>query len=199
VRNRAYRDDYSNSRTAALAAVISSHPRESVASLVASAAVLTIFINALFLQHGPHPAPIFASAPKAAQVLPPRVAVAPAVAPIQPAPAIAPRIVAPAALPVAEPLPRPRPLAGVTKAAVASETPHNDPIAELLAPGKRVIAIQRALTDFGYGQIKPTGVAGPETQNAIEKFERDHKMPVTGQISDRLAQALAAMTGRSIE
>ncbi len=160
--------------------------------------MLTIFINALFLQHGPHPAPIFATAPKAAQILPPRVAAALAAQPVA-APMIAPRTVAPAASPVAEPLPRPRPLAGATKTATVKEIPHDDPIAELLSPGKRVLAVQRALADFGYGQIKPTGVVGPETQNAIEKFERDHKMPVTGQISDRLTQGLAAMTGRPIE
>ena len=38
----------------------------------------------------------------------------------------------------------------------------NDPIAELIAPSQRVLAVQRALADFGYGQIKPTGVVGPE-------------------------------------
>src|SRR5579884_2335811 len=35
------------------------HRRELVAVALAVAAVLTIFVNALFLQHGPHPAPIF--------------------------------------------------------------------------------------------------------------------------------------------
>ena len=54
----------------------------------------------------------------------------------------------------------------------------NDPIAELIAPSKRVLAIQRALSDFGYGQIKPTGAYDPETSTAIEKFERDRRLPV---------------------
>jgi peptidoglycan hydrolase-like protein with peptidoglycan-binding domain len=73
----------------------------------------------------------------------------------------------------------------------------NDAIAELLMPAKRVTAIQRALTQFGYGQIKPTGVVDNETRAAIEKFERDHKLPVTGQPSERLARELAVATGRS--
>jgi peptidoglycan hydrolase-like protein with peptidoglycan-binding domain len=77
--------------------------------------------------------------------------------------------------------------------------PHNDAIADLLTPTKRVIAMQRALTQFGYGQIKPTGVVDAETRTAIEKFEREHKLPVTGQPSDRLAHELATATGRSID
>jgi peptidoglycan hydrolase-like protein with peptidoglycan-binding domain len=74
-----------------------------------------------------------------------------------------------------------------------------DPIAEMLTPSKRVVAVQRALTEFGYGQIEPTGLVDPETQVAIEKFERQRRLPVTGQVSDRLARELAALTGRPIE
>jgi peptidoglycan hydrolase-like protein with peptidoglycan-binding domain len=75
----------------------------------------------------------------------------------------------------------------------------NDSTAEMIGPSKRVLAVQRALADFGYGQIKPTGVLNPETQAAIEKFERDRKLPITGQMSDRLARELSAMTGRPLE
>jgi hypothetical protein len=67
------------------------------------------------------------------------------------------------------------------------------------APAKRVVAMQRALAQFGYGQIKPTGVVDGETRAAIEKFERDHKLPVTGALSDRLTRELTAMTGRSLD
>ncbi len=69
----------------------------------------------------------------------------------------------------------------------------------MIGPSKRVLAVQRALADFGYGQIKPTGVLNPETQAAIEKFERDRKLPITGQMSERLARELSAMTGRPLE
>ena len=65
-------------------------------------------------------------------------------------------------------------------AAAAAATTAPDPIAELIAPSKRVHRVQRALADFGYGQIKPTGAFDPETRAAIEKFERDRRLPVTG-------------------
>jgi hypothetical protein len=32
----------------------------------------------------------------------------------------------------------------------------------------------------------------------IERFERDRKMPVTGQVSERLVRELAAQTGRPL-
>jgi len=75
-----------------------------------------------------------------------------------------------------------------------------DAIADLIAgSSRRVLTVQRALGDFGYGPVKPTGVLGPETRAAIEKFERDRKLPVTGQLSDRLVRELAAATGRPLE
>jgi peptidoglycan hydrolase-like protein with peptidoglycan-binding domain len=75
----------------------------------------------------------------------------------------------------------------------------NDPIAETLAPSQRVIAVQRALAQYGYGQLRPTGLMDRETKIAIEKFERERKLPVTGQASDRIARELAALTGRPVE
>ena len=67
------------------------------------------------------------------------------------------------------------------------------------AGARRVASVQRALTEYGYGQLKPTGAVGSDTQAAITKFERDRKLPVTGQMSDRLVKELTAMTGRPIE
>ena len=74
-----------------------------------------------------------------------------------------------------------------------------DPIADMIAPSKQVIAVQRALSEFGYGQIKPTGIVDPETQSAIQKFERERKLPVTGQLSHRVVRELASITGRPLE
>jgi peptidoglycan hydrolase-like protein with peptidoglycan-binding domain len=74
-----------------------------------------------------------------------------------------------------------------------------DPIADLIAPSTQVVAVQRALSEFGYGQIKPTGIVDPETQSAIQKFERERKLPVTGQLSHRVVRELAAITGRPLE
>jgi peptidoglycan hydrolase-like protein with peptidoglycan-binding domain len=75
----------------------------------------------------------------------------------------------------------------------------NDAAADRPTPSKRVVALQRALADYGYGQIKPTGIVDGETQAAIEKFERERKLPVTGQPSDRVTRELAALTGRPLE
>lgn len=67
------------------------------------------------------------------------------------------------------------------------------------APSRRVIALQRVLAEFGYGQIKPTGLVDTDTQAAIEKFERERRLPITGQPSERVARELAAVTGRPLE
>lgn len=76
----------------------------------------------------------------------------------------------------------------------------SDPIAELIAPSaKRILAVQRALTEYGYGQFKPNGTFGPETKSAIEQFERARKLPVTGQISPKLLRELSVVTGRHLE
>ena len=66
-------------------------------------------------------------------------------------------------------------------------------------PPARVAAAQRALADFGYGQLKPTGVFDESTRAAIEKFERERKLPPTGQLSSRVTRELAAVTGRPLE
>jgi len=143
-----------------IAVAITRHPREFVGVVLAALATLAIFINALFLQHGPHPAPIFASGHLLA------------------------------------PMPQPAPARAASMNTAPSQ---NDPIAALLAPSQRVLAVQHVLADFGYGQIQPTGVVGPDTTAAIEKFERSRHMPATGQISDRLLRELSAMTGRALQ
>jgi peptidoglycan hydrolase-like protein with peptidoglycan-binding domain len=68
-----------------------------------------------------------------------------------------------------------------------------------LTGAHRVAAVQRALAAYGYGQLKPTGAVGADTLAAIEKFERQHKMPVTGQVSERLLRELAAAIGHAVE
>ena len=186
-------------------------PKDVVAGAFAFAAVIAIIANALFLQAGRHPSPMFGSV-----VAMPAAALAPA-----------------------SPLPRPRPVeADATlsepKAADAkpSEPKATDPLASLVkatsapaavpsnivrppapipassrnetianpSPGsRRVAAVQRALTEYGYGQLKPTGTVGSDTQAAIQKFERERKLPVTGQMSDRLVRELIVVTGRPIE
>jgi peptidoglycan hydrolase-like protein with peptidoglycan-binding domain len=100
-----------------------------------------------------------------------------------------PPAAAPPATAATTPLPPPRPTAA------HRPTPAPKPG----APAKRVLAVQRALADYGYGQLTPNGVLGPETKSAIERFERERKLPITGQIGERLTRELAAVTGRPLD
>lgn len=145
---------------------------DSVAVLAAIAASCIIIVNAVFLQSGPHPAPFFAT-PTRLQA-----------AGYDPTERAGPSQARPAAPSV---MPQP-----VTAR-------RNDPIADLIGPSPRIAAVQRALSDYGYGQIKPSGVLDEPTSNAIEKFEREHKLPVTGAMSDRLVGELAAMVGHPLQ
>ena len=185
-------------------------PKDMIAGVLAFAAVSAIITNALFLQAGRHPSPMFGSV-----------------------------VALPATGSVASPLPRPRPVDAMTRAAepspadpkpaepkaadtlanlvkstsAPSVTPsntarppasipassHNEMAASPAAAPRRVAAVQRALTEYGYGQLKPTGTVGSDTQAAIQKFKRERKLPVTGQVSDRLVRELATVTGRPVE
>jgi peptidoglycan hydrolase-like protein with peptidoglycan-binding domain len=80
-----------------------------------------------------------------------------------------------------------------------ASTPKEDAIAGVLNSTRQVLAIQRALSEYGYGPLKPTGVYDPDTRAAIERFERDRKLPVTGQISERVTRELAALIGHPLE
>ena len=64
---------------------------------------------------------------------------------------------------------------------------------------RRIAGVQRALSEYGYGNMKITGAMSGETQAAIQKFEREHKMQVTGQLSDRLLRELGAAIGHPVE
>ncbi len=221
-----------------------SHPREFVGVLLGGTASVIIFVNALAMQKGPHPAPFFSARPAPVAAAPAPVVAQPTrVPPVQALPPTAQQPAAPVlnrvqtiaeiqreltrrgfydgtadgiwgaktdagardfaqsigvkvdpnapeellrAMQASAPLPQPQPA-------------RRDPIAELIAPSPRVLAVQRALADFGYGQIKPSGNFDAATRAAIEKFERDRKLPVTGQISDRFVRELSVMTGRPLE
>ena len=170
-------------------------PKDTLAATAALAAVAAIVTNAMFLQAGRHPSPMFATA--AMSSLP---------AALAPTPAPLPRV-RPAE---AEPRVADKPVeAAVTaKQAAAAAAPRppapvhaakSDPVGDLIVSTRRIAAVQRALTEFGYGQLKPTGVIGTDTQAAIQKFERDRKLPLTGQLSDRLIRDLTVLTGRPLE
>jgi hypothetical protein len=191
-------------------------PKDTVAGALAFATVSAIVANALLLQAGRHPAPLFGTVvTMPVEVLTP-----------------------------ANPLPRPRPVEAISEPKPAepkaadprsadsrSADPKSaDPLANLVkatsampvtpsavprppasipvsttsdavsgAGLRRVAAVQRALTENGYGQLKPTGTVGSDTQAAIQRFERARKIPVTGQMSDRLVRELSAMIGHPID
>ena len=250
-------------------------PRDAVAVVFGTAAVVAILVNVLFLQSGSHPAPMFkGTAPAPAKPalaattstpavvsapLPPAGRARPAEPAATPAPSAPPKGAAPARTPGEiindiqrelarrgyydgavdglygpktdsairdfeqaaglKPSTEPneallqaimRAPAKAAKAAVPVPAPappvarpplpvRNDAAPERPAPSRRVIALQRALSEYGYGQIKPTGIVDAETQAAIERFERERKLPVTGQASERVARELASMTGRPLE
>ena len=75
----------------------------------------------------------------------------------------------------------------------------NDAIAELIGPSPRIAAVQRALAEYGHGQIKASGILDDATSAAIAKFERDRNLPTSGRISDRLVKELTAMVGHPID
>jgi peptidoglycan hydrolase-like protein with peptidoglycan-binding domain len=206
-------------------------PHDAIAGGVAALAAGAIVINALFLQTGPHPAPIFFDRPDPPPPAPAAAERKPAVAAAKPRADVVAEIqreltrrgfydgpadglygpktdtairdfeeaagLRPSAEPndallraIAQSSVKPKPTAAPAR---------RDPIAELLAPNRRVIAVQRALAAYGYGQIKPTGIYDSDTRAAIERFERENKLPVTGKISDQLARNIATMTGRPLE
>ena len=190
-------------------------PKDVVAGLIAATAICAILTNALFLQAGRHPSPMFGGS---VVTLPPPQAA------------------------VANPLPRPRPVveadppetrqvevrgadsrnadarnadarnadamtnlvvkstsSPATTPANVARPPAPIPATAQSAGARRVAAVQRTLTQYGYGQLKATGAVGSDTQAAIAKFERERKLPVTGQMSDRLVRELSAMVGHPIE
>jgi len=160
-------------------------PVDSLAILGAGAASLVIVVNALFLQSHGHPAPFVANPAPQPQTFANRLAF--------------PVLAAPRSVEG----PPSRPTAGVEMTPQPASAHRNDPIAELISssipPPSRVVAVQRVLSEFGYGQIRTSGILDEATIAAIGKFESDHKLPVTGRLSDRLLSELGAMTGHPIE
>lgn len=56
---------------------------------------------------------------------------------------------------------------------------------------------QRALAKLGYG-VTADGLMGPSTQKAIEQFERERRIPVTGEFSPRTIREIEAQSGISV-
>lgn len=204
-------------------------PKDTLACALVFTAVSAIVANALFLQAGRHPSPMFGSVvtmPAAGSPAPsPLPRTRPVVADetvLEPKPG-EPKSFEPRPSEPKRPEPKllesrtaePKtadPLANLVKTTGAAPAapsgilrpPASIPVAShneaaVSSGPRRVAAVQRALTQYGYGQLKPTGTVGSDTQAAIKKFERERKIPVTGQISDRLVHELTAMIGHPID
>jgi hypothetical protein len=195
-------------------------PKDMVAGALAFAAVSAIVANALWLQAGRHPAPLFGTV-----VNLPAVTSAPANLLPRPRPVEAdvselkPTELKAADIRAAEPkaaepktsdpktseLKTSDPMGNLVKATSTAPITNSIPRPPASIPGdaasgsRRVAAVQRALTEYGYGQLKPNGTVVSDTQAAIQKFERTRKLPVTGQMSDRLVRELTAMIGHPID
>ncbi|GJE28621.1 hypothetical protein LKMONMHP_3494 [Methylobacterium organophilum] len=164
------------------------HPGETLGTLAALAAAAYVALNALGFQVGRHPAPIL---PQAVAKAEPKKAAPP---PAKAAPE------EPAAVKAAEP-PRPK------EAAEAAKPVPHDAIGEIIKTRPETTAsvtpkadpavarAQRALVKLGYGPLKEDGLMGPGTRAAIEKFERDRKLAVTGQPAGKTLRELAAKAG----
>jgi hypothetical protein len=193
VRDRRNDQRRANARAGTLAGSLGSRlwtgfagrPVDSFAILGAAVATMVIIVNAVFLQSGARPAPFVAN-----PALPKTEAADGGPKPV-------PRVVD---MSVTHSVAVQRSPQAVPSPAPSQSPPRrNDPIADLIGPSPRIVAVQHALSNYGYGQIKPTGMLDDATSQAIEKFEREHKMPVTGRVSDRLVSELATMTGQPIE
>jgi hypothetical protein len=182
-------------------------PKDLIAGALAFAAVSAIIANAMVMQAGHHPSPMFGatvSAPLAAANPLPRPRPVEAalrtadvkLAEVRPAEVKPPAPVSVIAKTTAAPVASANVVRPPAPIPVSSRS---DPVGDLIIASRRVAAVQRALTDYGYGQLKPTGTVGSDTLAAIQKFERDRKLPVTGQMSDRLVRELSAVTGRAID
>lgn len=151
---------------------VARRPIDSCAVFAAFTASLVIIVNAVALQSGPRPAPFSVNR---------------SISPLVHRPVHATVLQAP-----------PSRTTEIARSSYTDAGKADDPIAQFIGLSSRIMAVQRVLSDYGYGQIKPTGNLDRATSVAIEKFEREHRMPVTGRISDRLVEELAQMVGHPL-
>ena len=184
-------------------------PGRTLAGVVVAAVVTGIVLNAVMFQTGYHPSPLFGS-PRAAAPAPRSVAAAPPLPAPRPASLAPSAPVAPSPAPVVRapeaPAAAPRAAAREAELAPAPVTAKKDPIAALLngetpqeasAPNARVAAVQKALIKSGF-VLRADGVMGATTRQALERFERDRRLPVTGDLSPRTLRELADQSGVAI-
>jgi hypothetical protein len=172
-----------------------------------------ILLNALVWQRARHPAPLFARTAPASPPKEPTIVGTSAVPLPRPQPAVTP--IQAHDKPVEKPPPEIPAGGHPRQTRIISSPPPHDVISQLLkappapparptteaaalaAPSKLVLAAQRALVKLGF-VLNPDGVAGATTRQAIERYERDHGLPVRGDLSRAIVRRLNAETGITI-
>jgi peptidoglycan hydrolase-like protein with peptidoglycan-binding domain len=62
----------------------------------------------------------------------------------------------------------------------------------------RLMKIQKALSELGYGPLKADGVMGANTTAAIRRFEFDRGLPLTGEPGPKVIERLEMVSGRAL-
>jgi hypothetical protein len=178
------------------------------------AAAATILLNALVWQRTCHPAPLFVRTAPAVSAKEPTIAEMIAVPAPRPQPAVTalqahdkPSEKPPAQKPLIEKPPletaagvHPRPHDKISQLLKAPPSPkawaapHARSDTAPAAPSKSVLAAQRALVKLGF-VLNPDGVAGQTTRRALERYERDHGLPVHGDLTPALMRRLVSDAG----
>jgi Putative peptidoglycan binding domain len=174
------------------------------------ATAAAILLNALLWQRTRHPSPFFSRAgpagPIAVPLPQPQSAIRPQDKPVEkPAAQKSPVEMPPLEIPASG---QPRqtritsssPYDEISQLLKAPPEPPARPItkaATSAAPSKLVLAAQRALVKLGF-VLNPDGVAGPTTRQAIKRYERDHGIPVRGDLSPAIVRKLSSETGITI-
>ena len=71
--------------------------------------------------------------------------------------------------------------------------------ADRLERPETVAMIQRALTKLGYGPLRDDGAFGPGTRAALDRFEKDRKLPSRYDNPARVMRELAQASGMAVE
>ncbi len=204
-------------------AVMRANPGRTV-SIVAFAGFLgAVAVNALVLQNGRTAAPPLPAAQQQSAQAQPSTANMPPLSTLATAP-VPQGFVHAASAPASADSPAPavpQPPRRAVAAPQPAETHQRDAIADLLnggappaasvaqastsvagpkpaaPPNKNVIAAQRALTKLGFN-VPATGMMGPATRQAVEKFEKSRGLPVKGDLTPKVMRDLASASGIAI-
>lgn len=176
-------------------------PVSVIGGLLAASLSAAIIVNAVSMQEGPHPSPLFGGGTVAEST------------PARADPPPPPRRVETVAAQPAAPVARPADKASTDKTPAEKAPAANDPIARLIATGAPptpanatasvadagIAGVQKALAKLGY-TITADGRNGPATRQAISAFEKLEGMPVTGDPANAaMRKALSVASGIALD